>query len=335
MTRTSRLLVAALGVALLFLVLPAQGALFRAYLSSTGSDANPCTLPQPCRLLPAALAAVADGGEVWILDSANYNTTTVQVGKSVRIIAIPGAVGSVLTMEPWGLVIGGDIDVTLRNLRVGSMAGASSGQGITVSNGARVILEDCVVANIAGSAIVVNEGSSIVVNRSIVRDNLWVGVYILNGASGTVSHSHLIGNGTAGATAYGGKASRTSTLQIVDSTVDGNQEGVRAVATVQDATVLVGVRSSRIANNQVHGILAQADAGGGTTLAAAGNIVVDNGFHGIAAYSPGTRVWASRNVVSGNQGGLYNAQATFESAGDNAVRNNVVDVSGVVAIPRY
>ena len=39
----------------------AQG-LFRAYIKSTGSDANPCTLAAPCRLLPTALSAVASGG---------------------------------------------------------------------------------------------------------------------------------------------------------------------------------------------------------------------------------------------------------------------------------
>ncbi len=74
----------------------AHAQLFRAYLSSTGNDANPCTLPQPCRLLPAALTAVASGGEIWMLDSANYNSSTVTIGKSVSILAVPGAVGSVV-----------------------------------------------------------------------------------------------------------------------------------------------------------------------------------------------------------------------------------------------
>src|ERR1700682_574931 len=62
--------------------------LFRAYLASGGSDSNPCTVAAPCRLLPAALAAVTDGGEIWMLDSANYNTATVSITKSVTILAI-------------------------------------------------------------------------------------------------------------------------------------------------------------------------------------------------------------------------------------------------------
>ena len=86
--------------AALLLSSSAGAQLFRSYIASDGSDANPCTLPQPCRLLPAALAAVADGGEIWMLDSANYNTGPVTIGKSVAILAVPGAVASVLSQQP-------------------------------------------------------------------------------------------------------------------------------------------------------------------------------------------------------------------------------------------
>src|SRR5687767_14591395 len=90
---------------------------FRAYLSAAGSDANPCTLADPCRLLPRALEAVASGGEVWILDSANYNTAAVTVTKSVSILAVPGALGSLVTT--FGPAIEShtpDVSLALRNL---------------------------------------------------------------------------------------------------------------------------------------------------------------------------------------------------------------------------
>ena len=80
--RPNRIRAALLGLALLACG-TAQAQLFRAYLAADGLDSNPCTLPAPCRLLPAALAAVADGGEIWLLDSANYNTGTVSIAKSV------------------------------------------------------------------------------------------------------------------------------------------------------------------------------------------------------------------------------------------------------------
>src|SRR5271154_2417202 len=89
---------ALLFVASLMLCASAQAQLFRAYLASDGNDANPCTLPQPCCLLPAALTAVASGGEIWMLDSANYNGATGVISKSVSILAIPGAIGSVVAI---------------------------------------------------------------------------------------------------------------------------------------------------------------------------------------------------------------------------------------------
>ncbi len=78
-------------VVMLLLSATAHAQLFRAYLDPSGSDANPCTLPAPCRLLPAALAAVASGGEIWMLDSANYSAGPVNITKSVTILALPGA----------------------------------------------------------------------------------------------------------------------------------------------------------------------------------------------------------------------------------------------------
>ena len=68
----------ALGLSLL-LSAAAQAQAFRTYLSGSGNDANPCSLVAPCRLLPAAMAAVIDGGEIWMLDSANYNSGPVNV----------------------------------------------------------------------------------------------------------------------------------------------------------------------------------------------------------------------------------------------------------------
>src|SRR6516162_6974773 len=89
--------VAAFAAVALMLSAPADAQIFRAYVSSTGSDSNPCSLAARCRLLPAALTAVADGGEIWMLDSANYNTSTVTVTKSVTIRAIPGVMGSIVS----------------------------------------------------------------------------------------------------------------------------------------------------------------------------------------------------------------------------------------------
>jgi hypothetical protein len=91
-------------------------AAFRAYVSSTGNDIDPCSIQQPCRLLPAALTAVDVGGEIWMLDSANFNTGTVSVTKSVTILAVPGAVGSVVANSADAMSIAtAGVKVVLRN----------------------------------------------------------------------------------------------------------------------------------------------------------------------------------------------------------------------------
>lgn len=67
-----RTILRALGglAAALVLSTAAQAQLFRAYLAIDGNDANPCTLPQPCRLLPEALAAVPGAaGSLRVADS--------------------------------------------------------------------------------------------------------------------------------------------------------------------------------------------------------------------------------------------------------------------------
>ncbi len=120
--------------------IPAQAAIFRAYLSLTGNDANPCTLQQPCRLLPAALAAANDGGEVWMLDSANFNTGPVLVNKGIKILAIPGAIGSIVGNGGDALVINAPgKDVTLRNLVILNLAGGIN--GVNVQDAAALHIE--------------------------------------------------------------------------------------------------------------------------------------------------------------------------------------------------
>ena len=122
--RTTACRILALVAALLLSTAADAQVLFRAYLASDGSDANPCTLPQPCRLLPTALAKVMSGGEIWMLDSANFNSGTVTVGKSVSILAVPGAVGSVVALGgPAILVSDPGLKIALRNLVIVPVAG--------------------------------------------------------------------------------------------------------------------------------------------------------------------------------------------------------------------
>ena len=56
----------------------------RTFVASTGNDANPCSLAQPCRGFARAFRQ-ASPGEVIVLDSAGYGLVTIT--QSVSLIA--------------------------------------------------------------------------------------------------------------------------------------------------------------------------------------------------------------------------------------------------------
>lgn len=171
------------------------GTLPRAYLSASGKDTNPCTLAAPCRLLPAALTAVQDGGEVWILDSANYNTSKVSVSQSVTILSVPGALGSLLTTNDNAIEIAGSINLTLRNVAFRKGAG-DLGAGVYVGSGTvQLLVENSDFNAISGGGIVWQPSASgqLSVNHSTFRNN-GTGVTISgSGVNAVIDHCNIVG----------------------------------------------------------------------------------------------------------------------------------------------
>jgi hypothetical protein len=328
MTHRTFLRSALAGAVALFLSATAHAQLFRAYLDPSGSDANPCNLSQPCRLLPAALAAVANGGEIWMLDSGNYNTGPVAVTKSVTILAVPGALGSVVALGGDAFVIATPgVKVALRNLVIVPFPGGGGTNGVNMTDGAALTVENCLIANLPGSGISVSGSAVVRVTDTTIRDNGSNGLAVANGARGTVTRATISGNTVSGVMAFGG-AANTTTADIASSTIDGNASGVQAISSDAGAIVKVSVRDSRAVGANF-GLVSRSDFGAAVTLSASNNIVSNNGT-GITAMGAGAKVWASGNTVSDNGTGLSNSAAVFESASSNSVRNNTADTSGTI-----
>ena len=307
----------------------AQAQLFRAYLASTGSDANPCTLAAPCRLLPKALAVVAGGGEIWMLDSANYNGVPVAITKSVTILAVPQALGSIVASGGPALILATPgIDVTLRNLVIGPLPDSAATDGISMNAGNSLTIDRCTVANLPQRGIVVTAPVSVRIIDSTIRDNLF-GILLTSGARGSLTRVSLTGNTDTALFAFNETANTATLADIGDSTVSGSAFGVTGISNHAAATVKVSVRDSRVTRNTTYGLAVQSNAGGAITLAAAGNIVSNNG-NGIAALFTGARVLASANTISNNGSGFVNSGGVLESSGNNAMRNNTADESGPV-----
>jgi hypothetical protein len=309
----------------------AHAQLFRSYLASTGSDSNPCTLQAPCRLLPAALTAVAAGGEIWMLDSANYNTAPVTVAKSVTILAVPGALGSVVAAGGDALNIGGSsIKVALRNLVIGPLPGGGGNNGVVLGGATELVIENCLIAGLPGSGVFTAFPASVQVTDSTIRDNGVHGVIVSQGARATITRSDISGNSFYGV--FVSAAGTPTFADIADSTMAGNAiAGVWLRSNNLDGTIKVSVHGNRISQSGT-AVGAGSDAGGAVTLSVTDNVIANNS-NGVAGDSAGTRVFVSGNTIIGNLFGLRTTGAgVIESAGNNALYDNNTDTSGTITV---
>ncbi len=286
----------------------AEAGLFRAYLSSTGNDTNPCTVVAPCRLLPAALAAINGGGEIWMLDSANFNAGTVAIDRSVTLLAVPGALGSLVSTgagNPALDISTPGLDVTLRNV---SLAGLATAAGIT--NGIRlqaasnVLLEDSVVANFSGYGLSATGGTLTLANV-IVRNIPGNGLMATAGAAVFVTGSRFVGNGTGlWVTASGGGA---PSLVVAHSVFANNATGARTTSTLPSFTPTFS--RTTFTGSTTAGLVIDSPSGGNTRAyvgacrfeanPGAPYLTPSNTFLGSVIYSFGDNVFVQNGATTG------------------------------------
>jgi hypothetical protein len=257
----------------------AHAQLFRTYVDSTGSDANPCSLTAPCRLLSAALAAVTSGGEVWMLDSANFNTGTVTINKSVSILAVPGVVGSlVATGGPALSIPATGIVVALRNLVIVPFPGSGSFNGIEMTGFSRLTIDHCLIANLQGDGVKLTGNGRVKIIESVLRDNTGYALSLNNGPTGEVAASHLLSNG-AGVLVNTNVAAKFTGATIVDTNISGGFQTVFASA--QGASAIAQINVVRSAINGTTYALDSETVGTGATalITVSGSAITSNG-HG-------------------------------------------------------
>lgn len=195
--RLTRVLFPLLTLVVLCAASSAYAGLFRAYLSAAGNDANPCTLQKPCRLLPAALVAVSDSGEIWMMDSANYNVSQVVVDKSVTILAVPGALGSLIATNGMNalFISASGVNITLRNLVIAPLG--LSNNGIEVIAPGELHVEGCTISGMAGSGIAVlalGFATKVTITNTVLRGNSDKGFYAGGGVDAVLDGLHIESN---------------------------------------------------------------------------------------------------------------------------------------------
>lgn len=289
----------------------AAAAQVRTWVSPTGSDANPCTLQQPCRNFGAAVDAVADGGEVVALSSGGFGPVTLT--KAVALIAPEGVhaaiaptTGNAVTINAPGL----NDTVVLRNVYLNSQ-GAENGilatavsalhvEGSVVSGfsdgvrfeaaGGRLALSDSVVRDCTNYGIAVSGGSDVraVISNSQLHYNA-TGIRVVNARVAirdTASTARPAGvafwahSGSSvsidGSTAAGGNFGfyvRSSGIMVVRNCVASSNDGSGAYA---DLEGVMFVSHSVISGNG----LGVGTSGGGLVRSAGENILQGNTTNG-------------------------------------------------------
>jgi hypothetical protein len=276
----------------------------RAFVSSTGNDANVangCPVVAPCRTFQAGHNAVDPGGEILALDGAGFGAVTIT--KSVSILANPGfyagisaASGNAVTIATAG------VDVRLSGIKLNSLGAAN---GILMSSGDGLTIENCTFSGFSNAGIEVNAAAKVRVTDSAFT-NSNVGLYLRQNAQGDVVNSRFFGNGVgAVAEQFGAPAGSTVTLAVTGSVASRNAYGFLAEVYDPGRTAKMSVSNSTADGNSEAGIEAFND--GGTVLVVVGS-----------------------TKVTQNAKGLSNLSSTFNSTGNNMVSDNAINASGAI-----
>ena len=320
-----------IAVATPFISLQAQ-AVQRTHVSAAfGSDANTatnCAAAAPCRFFTAAMSVTDPNGEVIVLDSGGYGAVTIT--QSVALIA-PTGVYAGISVFPGadGVTIAtAGVNVVLRGLTINGQGGNN---GINMTAGNSLTIENCVISNLGQYGILVNAATNVNITDTIVRRNFSSGITLQNGVKATITRAVVSGNANLGIYLYG-NTPNTSTADIADSTVDGNSFGIYATSADSTAVVKLSVRDSRIVRNFNYGLTAHSISGAAVGLTASNNMVSNNAT-GLVAFNPGAKVISTGNTVTGNpNAGFYNFNGVLESAGNNTVRDNGSGNVGTITV---
>ena len=314
----------------------------RVFVSSTGIDRTnnvspngprvkgACEMPTPCRTFQAAHNAVSPGGEIVALDTADYGPVT--IAKSVAIIGLPGIVAGISAATGHGVTIASmksDVQVRLRNLYIQGVLPFGDWHGVSMTAGSSLTIENCVIWNFSGSGVAVDAAADVRIVDSVMRGNR-DGAVIAGNASADVVNSQFMGNGGSGLRVE--SVSGTTSVSVSDSVASGNGIGFAAFGSSGIARMSV-VRSTASSNFPTGFSAQRATAG---ARADSARMTVSSSMasgNGTGFWNSGSTMTVGGSTASGNSTGFRDdgvvGGSVFRSLGDNILRNNFTDFSGV------
>ncbi len=290
----------AFSLSLLCIVLPAQSAQ-RTFVSTSGNDANACSIAAPCRGFAKAITVTDPGGELVVLDSGGYGFVT--VNKNVTIVSPAGVYAgiSVFAAQDGITVTAPATRVVLRGLTINGQGGNN---GIRVQAG-EVHVEGAEISNLAQAGILVEGGSSVRISGTVSRSNV-DGLRVVPGAgaiSVLVRDSEFSNNATAGIG------------------VSPSAGGTNAQVTVE--------RSS-VAKNGA-GVVASPGGSAAATVIVTQSVASENAGAGVSSVGSTATVFVRESAVTRNGTGLLQASSgVLNACGANLLVANAVPQSGAI-----
>jgi hypothetical protein len=224
------------------------------YVSSTGNDANACTLAAPCRTLQHAVTATKAGGEVRLIDSAGYGAS-IGIGKSITISGDGATVfAGQITINSATAV------VTLRDLTLNGGGAPGGSNGVTIQAAKTVHIERCSIHGFPHDGVVLSGSGHLIVVDSAIRDNGINGLEVLVGsqtARVVVTNTTVHDNGGHGISVQSGITTVKATTSANNGNIGyyadrgGELTLESAVATGNGYGMYVGSSVARISNSVV------------------------------------------------------------------------------------
>jgi Right handed beta helix region len=297
MTR-SIFIAAALALAAVLPAIPAQAtSLTRTFVSSAGSDSNPCTITQPCATFARAYSLTLANGIIAALDPGKYGPVTITGPVTVNgygWAAITGpASGNAITINA-----NSTDKIALIGLEIDGANAASN--GIQFKAGSTLSVRNSVIQNFTNDGIDFepSSSSSLLVSNTVISDNGNHGILISDAGSGTT----------------------TGVLNHVE--MENNRfDGLIAQS---DQTVNITVSDSVSANNGAIGILANPIGTMPNNILVRNSTIANNGAAGLQASNPGATLRVTRSTITDNGSGwVGNNGGIVLSYGDNNIDGNL------------
>ncbi len=281
----------------------AQGVL--RFVSGTGSDANNCLRPTPCRSIQRGVDTAPDGAEVIILDTAGYGPT-VTIDKSITITTPSGVAATIATPSGVAILVTGGGAVILRGLSLIGLGTASL--GINYSGTGSLSVDNCILTGFTEEGIN-SSGTTLFVKSTIIRNGGLDGI-LVNGGSATIDNCRIERNGPNAPLSggYGIYAKGNSRVMVRNTVAASN--GIGFVA--EDSAVLNAENCVATKNTAVGFRVGGGTAGGASMMRVSNSVATNNG------------IGFQQFVNSSGSGG------TFESRENNTVRGNAIDATGSI-----